>query len=87
MKNPRIELVRAQVHGIGGYRNLVNVENLADCLLNRFPVEGRGKAYQTALTICLEVMEGGKSTAADARAAFVAAAREVSVTVLPDDAP
>jgi hypothetical protein len=86
MKNPRIELVRAQVHEIGGYRNLVNIENLADCLLYRFPEAGRGEAYRTALAVCLEVMEGGKSTAADARAAFVAAAREVGVTVLPDDA-
>lgn len=85
--NPSIEEIRAEVLGIGQYKVLTSVKDLAEALMYDFPEEGRGEDYQTALMACLDCMSDGDTYPAEAREAFVAAAREVNVMVLPDDAP
>jgi hypothetical protein len=57
-------------------------------LIRDFPKDGRGDAYLTALMVSHQVMIGSEDdTAEDARAAFVAAAHEVGLTIIPDDGP
>jgi hypothetical protein len=68
-------------------RNLHTVAELAQCLLYDFPGKNRGAEYMTALMVCLECLEGGESSPEDARSAFVLAAHEVDLLVLPDDGP
>jgi hypothetical protein len=68
-------------------RTLSSVADLAQCLMYDFPREGRGEDYKVALAVCFSCLEGGDSSAEDARAAFVAAAHEVDLMVLPDDGP
>lgn len=85
--NPEIEPVHAEIHGVGQYKTLLRVGDLAEALLNFFPEEGRGEDYETALMACLDCMEGGDTFPSEVREAFVAAARECGITVLPDDAP
>jgi hypothetical protein len=73
---------------LGQYKHLYMVTDLALCLMYDFPKEGRGEAYTTALMACLAFLEGsGDDTVADVRAAFVDAAHEVEMFVLPDDGP
>lgn len=65
---------------------MTTVAALVDVLLHRFPIEGRGDAYLTALMVCHEVLiESEDDAPEDARAAFVAAVHEVGFSVLPDD--
>lgn len=65
---------------------LMRVSDLADCLMHRWPIEGRGEDYLTALMVCHEVLRGSEDdTAEQARSAFVAAAHEVGLSVIPDD--
>lgn len=85
--NPSIEEIRAELFGIGQYKVLTTVKDLAAALMYDFPEEGRGEDYQTALMACLDCMSEGDTYPAEAREAFVAAARECEVSVLPDDAP
>jgi hypothetical protein len=68
-------------------KTLTTVSELAQSLMYDFPKEGRGEAYQTALMTCLDVLEGGDSTAEEARASFIDAAHEVELMVLPEDGP
>jgi hypothetical protein len=68
-------------------KKLGTVAELAQCLLYDFPSKGRGDEYMTALMVCLECLEGGDSSPEDARAAFVMAAHEVDLLVLPNDGP
>ena len=67
------------------FEMLMRVSDLTDCLMRRFPEEGRGYDYDTALMLCLECLEGGDSTGEDCRRAFVAACHEVGLSVTPDD--
>jgi hypothetical protein len=85
--NPLIEPIQAEIYGIGGYKNLFRVKDLAEVLLYNFPKEGRGEEYNTALMACLDCMSDGDTLPSEAREAFVAAAHECGVSVLPDDAP
>lgn len=85
--NPAIVEIQAELFGIGQYKTLTTVKDLAEALLHHFPEEGRGEEYQTALMACLDCMSEGDTYPAEVREAFVAAARECDVLVLPDDAP
>jgi hypothetical protein len=55
-------------------------------LMNKWPPQANGPAFQRALAICLEALEG-QPDAEQAREAFVDAAHEAGILVLPDDAP
>lgn len=66
------------------YTVMDTVAELGEVLLYRWPVD-RGDAYFEALGTCREVIANPDRPSADARAAFVAAAREAWVSVLPDD--
>ncbi|WLR90950.1 DUF982 domain-containing protein [Shinella zoogloeoides] len=58
--NPEIESIHAEIHGVGRYKTLLRVGDLAEALLLHFPEEGRGEAYETALMACLDCMGGGR---------------------------
>jgi hypothetical protein len=81
--NPPVRHI--QIESAGHFKTLYKVGDLAQCLIYDFPGEGRGTAYGAALNACLECMEGGANSAEDARSAFVDAAHEVDLFVLPDD--
>jgi hypothetical protein len=51
-----------------------------------WPVQAKGDAFRHALAVCFDAMET-QSGASRARKAFVAAAHEAGISVLPDDAP
>ena len=69
-------------------RTLLTVTDLAQCLMYDFPGEGRANAYKTALMACLACLErSGDDSIEEVRAAFVDAAHEVDLFVLPDDGP
>jgi hypothetical protein len=84
MNNKQIRQIKAEVHAIGGYRILNTVSDLADCLLDRWPVT-EGGAFVAAMQACHESLEG-RGDANDAREAFITAARDAGVSVLPNDA-
>ena len=59
---------------------------LARCLLDQWPVEGQGDAYVRAILVCDAVLTGSEDDKpAQARAAFVEAARDAGLIVSPDD--
>ena len=78
IKEIKAELSRAR------YTVLKTVLDLGEALLFEWPVE-EGDAYYEALQVCVEVLTNPDRPSGDARAAFVAAAREAGVSVLPDD--
>ncbi len=70
----------------GSFETINTVTGLARCLLDQWPAEGQREAYVTALMVCDAVLAGSdEDQPADARAAFIEAAHEASLTVLPDD--
>ncbi|MDP9809337.1 hypothetical protein J2W42_002185 [Rhizobium tibeticum] len=79
-----IKPLEVEIEGAGQYRHAETVQDLAAMLLGgRWP-EGKGKKFHTALWRSMEAIEW--YVAADtARAAFVEAAHEVGMHVLPDD--
>ena len=81
-----IKPIQAEVDGIGRYRSAHTVSDLALMLMNRWPPQAQGHAFRRALATCLEALEG-QSDAERAREAFVDAAHEAGISVLPDDAP
>jgi hypothetical protein len=81
-----IKPIKAQVHDLGRYRNADTVSDLASMLLVEWPVQAKGDAFRHALAVCFDAMET-QSGASRARKAFVAAAHEAGISVLPDDAP
>lgn len=84
MNNKQIRQIKAGVHAIGGYRVLNTVSDLADCLLDCWPAT-EGDAFVAAMHACHESLEG-RGDANEAREAFIIAARDAGVSVLPDDA-
>lgn len=82
-----IDEIEAEVYGAGKYRTITTVAGLADVLLYSFPTKGCGDDYHTAMLACLDCLQEGDTNAIEAREAFVAAARECGVSVLPDDGP
>jgi hypothetical protein len=80
-----IKEISVEIHGIGGYRNVHTVADLASILISdRWPKKAGNTAFRHALAQCLSALEnqGGRNRA---RKAFVEAARDVGITVLPDD--
>lgn len=80
-----IKEISVEIHGIGGYRNVHTVADLAGILMSdQWPKKAGSTAFQHALARCLTALEnqGGGNLA---RSAFVAAARDAGITVLPDD--
>ncbi|MEH3125584.1 DUF982 domain-containing protein [Agrobacterium cavarae] len=70
----------------GSFETATTVTGLARCLLDHWPGEGQSEAYVTALMVCDAVLTGSdEDNADDARAAFVEAAHEAGLTILPDD--
>lgn len=70
----------------GSFETITTVTGLARCLLDQWPTEGQGEAYVTALMVCDAVLAGSdEDSPDDARSAFVEAAHEAGLTVLPDD--
>lgn len=63
------------------YRTITNTEEAAHYLLNRWPSEG-GRRHLKAQEVCLAVLES-KMPPSRARAAFVAAAKEAGMFVMP----
>lgn len=80
-----IKEVSVEIHGTGGYRNVHTVADLAGMLMSdRWPKRAGSTKFQRALAQCLTALE--KQSGGDlARRAFVEAAREAGITVLPDD--
>ena len=66
------------------YTVITTVAGLGEALLFRWPVD-HGDAFHEALRVCLDVLANPDRPSSDARAAFVAAAREAGISVLPDD--
>ena len=81
-----IKPIRAEVHDIGRYRSAHTVSDLASMLLVEWPAQAKGDAFRHALAVCFDALET-QSGAGRARKAFVAAAHEAGISVLPDDAP
>jgi adenosine/AMP kinase len=81
-----IKPIQAEVDGIGRYRSAYTVSDLALMLMNKWPPQAKGLAFHRALATCLEALEG-QPDAEQAREAFVDAAHEAGISVLPDDAP
>jgi hypothetical protein len=81
-----IKPIKAEVHGLGRYRDAHTVSDLASMLLVEWPVQAKGDAFRHALVVCFDALEA-RSGAGRARKAFVAAAHEAGISVLPDDAP
>ena len=77
-----IKPVQAEVHGAGRYRRARTVSDLASMLMSDWPAQAKGDAFRHALVACLEAQD-----AARARKAFIEAAHEAGISVLPDDAP
>ncbi|MGL4094348.1 DUF982 domain-containing protein [Agrobacterium cavarae] len=70
----------------GDFRHISSVSELAICLMHEWPASTVGEAYITALMVCDAVLSGGEDDQPeDARAAFIEAAHEAGLTVLPDD--
>jgi hypothetical protein len=64
---------------------IVNARGAAECLLMTWPAE-RGPRHRDAVDACLKVLEGHRSTA-DARDAFIAAAKEAGILVSDEVSP
>ena len=81
-----IKKISVQIEG-HGYRDIHTVSGLTGFLMSdRWPKKAGNTAFQHALAQCLTALEnqGGGNRA---RKAFVEAARDAGITVLPDDRP
>ncbi|MGO4440265.1 DUF982 domain-containing protein [Rhizobium sp. RAF56] len=89
MAHLRIVTVKAALHGEGDYSVLSTVEALAGVLLNQWPPKYQSddvlSPHYLARQACIAALEG-KSTPAEARAAFVKACDEADIDVLPPGA-
>jgi hypothetical protein len=74
---PAVTLVLGET---GGYRRVNSVHQVAELLLEHWPVES-GEEYVTAVRICLEAMLGAVPPEA-ARDALIRAAREAGLSVM-----
>ncbi len=82
----RIKKISVQIDG-QGYRDFHTVSGLTGLLMSeKWPKKAGSTMFQRALAQCFRALEmhGG---GARARKAFVDAARDARITVLPDDAP
>jgi hypothetical protein len=79
-----IRPLEVEFDGVGQYRHAETVQDLAVMLLAGKWPEGKGKKFHAALWRSMEAIEWYVD-AATARQAFVEAAHEVGMHVLPDD--
>ncbi|MBB3447272.1 DUF982 domain-containing protein [Rhizobium sp. BK379] len=82
----RIKKISVQIDG-QGYRDFHTVSGLSGLLMSeKWPKKAGNTMFQRALAQCFRALatHGG---GARARKAFVDAARDARITVLPDDAP
>jgi hypothetical protein len=81
-----IRSISVAIYGIGKFKVVQSVADLAGLLLSdQWPEETKGNSWRRALAECLsslETLTGGPR----ARKAFVTAAREAKIAVMPDDA-
>ena len=84
MTRTAIAKLKAKVYGAGRYREAATVTDLVTILLHYWPIAD-GPAFVNALVVCQEVLDGDKLPE-KAREAFVLAAREARIAILPDDA-
>jgi hypothetical protein len=75
--------VIVQTDEIGPLRAVGSVREAAECLVDDWPTEGRGRAYHIACIICHRTLAGDIAAEA-ARRAFIAAAKEAGVFVRED---
>ena len=65
---------------MGPFRAVMSVREAAECLVDDWPTEGRGRAYHIACIICRRALAGDMAAEA-ARGAFIAAAQEAGLFV------
>jgi hypothetical protein len=65
---------------VGQLRHIGSVREAAECLLGKWPNEGRGPKFSQALEACHNALAGDGS-AESARRAFIAAAKEADIFV------
>lgn len=81
-----IKEISAQIHGVGGYKTVHTVADLAGILMsNSWPKKAGDPFFQRAIAACLTALEV-QGQGDKARRAFVDAARKAGIAVLPDDA-
>ncbi|MBW9055641.1 DUF982 domain-containing protein [Rhizobium mesosinicum] len=81
-----IKKISAQIHGVGGYRTVHTVAGLAGILMSdNWPKKAGDPFFQRAMAACLTALEV-QGQGDKARKAFVNAARNAGITILPDDA-
>ncbi|MCS0459955.1 DUF982 domain-containing protein [Rhizobium favelukesii] len=78
-----IKPLEVEIDGHGKYRHAETVQDLARMLLSKWP-GSEGEKFHSALMRSIEAMEWYVA-AATARSAFVDAAHEAGMHVLPDD--
>lgn len=71
--------VTIESRGLGKSRNICSVSEAAEYLLMKWPVH-EGQKLKAARQRCFDALEG-KASAADARSAFIEAAREADIFI------
>jgi adenosine/AMP kinase len=72
--------VQLAVHGLGQYRVINTVEEAAETLLDRWPEDEYGQAFEQALETCVKAMNDQAAPEA-VRAALIKAAEEAEIGV------
>lgn len=72
--------VQLAVHGLGKYRVINTVEQAAETLLDRWPADEHGEAFEQALEVCVKAMNDAEAPAA-VRAALIKAAEEAEIGI------
>jgi hypothetical protein len=71
-----------EVHGIGRYRTIVGTREAIACLLDEWLFED-GDALEGAFTVCM-LADEGKMSHEMARDAFIGAAQDAAIYVVPE---
>ncbi|MBA8838362.1 DUF982 domain-containing protein [Ochrobactrum sp. RH2CCR150] len=72
--------VDVELGEVGKYRIITSTAGAAECLIEEWPYEARGKEYWRAVESCLADIEGKRSNARDR---FIAAAKAADMTIRP----
>lgn len=85
-ENRQIRKVSAAIHGIGKFRVHTSIFDIAETLLERWPVpeEEWGEAHLHARRVCMWCYEG-KCTGEEARDAFILALDEAGISIMNED--
>jgi hypothetical protein len=78
-----IKPLEAKVLAMGKYRLARSVAALAEILVNEWPDDHKGAKWRHAMVVCLESLASQTNSEA-ARDAFVDAAMEAGISVVPD---